>query len=277
MGHEARHAVLTTGLSEWMESCFPAQAGLVYASEEGEASVERIFELVKDLSGAAPSVRVAADYTPRKYSESGRTCYGVESVVFRLPGAGGEVDLDGEIEITPGPPSDLVMEAAAAGKKALQHPSVGGSHALSKMLGVLQAMETHGRDIDDTWYDVTPTLVRPIGGDRGLRDFVPPACFTESSGGRQQCLPRDEAKASCERHFADQLVTAYDSTRSDPVQYAKVLVQISRDIQSAVSYLNQFAHLEAPTNVVPCESIKDFMARIGALAQRHSIYMAGQY
>jgi hypothetical protein len=276
MGHDARRAVLTMGLSEWMDGCFPGQTGLS-ASEEAEASAEHIFELVKDLSGSLPTVRVAARYTPEKYTEGGRTCYRVESVVFGVPGAEGSVDADGDIEVTPGPPADLVREAAAAGKKALQHPSIGGGKALSKMLGVLQAMETHGTDIDDTWYDVTPTVVRPVGGDLGLRDFVPIACFTEPVGGRQQCLAQDDAKSNCERHFADQLVTAYHSTKTDPVQYGKILVQYSNDIQHGVDYLHQFVHLEAPTNVVPCESIKDFMDRIGTLAQRHSIYMAGQY
>lgn len=279
MGPDIRHAVLTVGLSEWMEGCFPGQSGLIYASDEGEASVEHVYELIKDLPGSVPSARVLASYTPRTYTEAGRTCYGVESVTFSVKGAQGTVDLDGEIEIIPGSPSALVKEAATAAKKALREQPVRGSAALSRFLSVLEALETQGKDLDDTWYNVQPIIVRPIGGDLGLRSFVPAACFTEYSAATSAyvCRPADEALHACERHLSEQIVDAYSFGKTPQKRFADVLEAIAGDIQRSVDYLHLFTELEAPTNVTPCTVIPVFMDRIAKLAHQRSVYMVGGY
>ncbi len=274
MDESARRAVLTIGLSEWMESCFPGRQGLVYASEEGEASLDHIVELVKDLPGAHPGVQVVADYTPRKTTQGGRTCYEVDSVAFHVRGAQGTVDLDGDIEITRGSPPELIKEAATAAKKALRDPSVRGSAELSRFLGVLEALErSGGQDFDDTWYNVQPY---PTGGL--TLSTVPPACFSDFEAGRGYvCRPADEALKSCERHLAEELVEAYDFGKTSPPRYAVILQSKANDIQRSLDYVHQVHGVEGGEEAA-CSSISTvFKPRIVALAGRYSVYGAGQY
>ena len=261
-----RRSVLNVTLYEWMRGCVIADraVGLVGAAE---ASIDRVFDLVKDLPFSRGFVKIIPEYTPLTYTEGGRTCYGVKSVSFRVAGASASVvePSDDEIEMVAGPTSDMVKEAAAAGLRALRDPSVQGSAALSRFLGVLEQMAKYGSDFDDTWYSVQPYQT----GD----PMNSVACYKGVSG----CAPADEALKACERHLADELVQSYHYDKVSPTRYAEILDLKAADIQRGIDHLHVIQSMDSP-GALPCPSIATvFMPRIADLARKHSVYGAGGY
>ncbi len=261
-----RAAMFELALVDWMRTCVVSDRapGLVFGARD---SVDHAFELIKDLPDLSP-VRIVPDYTPLTFKQDGRTCYGVKSVTFRVAGTGAAVDADGDIQLSSTPPSDLVKEAAAAGKKALQDPSVTGSLALSRFLGVLEQLERYGTDFDDTWYNVQPWST----GDA----TSPGACYKDFGARGNVCRPTDEAVQTCERHLARQIVEAYGYDKDSPARLAEVLDTIAHDIQRSMDHLAAIQGQDSE-GAVPCPSIKSFMSRIGTLAGQHSVYAAGGY
>jgi hypothetical protein len=263
-----RRAYFEVSLIEWMATCVISDraSGLVFEARE---SVDEVFELIKDLTGLKP-VRLVPDYTPLTFSEHGRTCYGVKSVSFHVAGARGAVDADGDIDLVPGPTSDMVKEAATAAKKALRDSSVRGSAELSRLLSVLEQLEKYGKDFDDTWYNVQPYA----SGDP--MDAV--TCYKEFRAGRGNvCRPADEALKACERHLGDELVQSYHFDQVSPRRFAEILEVKANDIQRSMDHLVMIQAQDSH-GAVPCPSIKDvFMPRIADLARRHSLYAAGGY
>lgn len=261
-----KRSVLNITLYEWMRTCvIPERAlGLI---GDAEASIDRVYELTKDLPFSRGFVKIIPEYTPLTYSEGGRTCYGVKSVSFRVAGASATVvePTDDEIEMIAGPTSDMVKEAAAAGIQALRDPSVQGSAALSRFLSVLEQMAKHGSDFDDTWYNVQPYAT----GD----PMSSVACYKGPSG----CAPADEALKACERHLADELVQSYHYDKVSPKRYAEILDIKADDIQRGIDHLHVIQSMDSP-GALPCPSIATvFMPRIAELARKHSVYGAGGY
>jgi hypothetical protein len=263
-----RQAYFQLALVEWMRTCVIADRAprLVYDAED---SVDHLFGLIKDLPDLRP-VRIVPDYTPLTFTEQGRTCYGVKSVSFHAAGTGGEVDADGPIDITAGPTSDMVKEAAAAARKALRDPSVPGSAELSRFLSVLEQLEKYGRDFDDTWYNVQPyNSGDPMNAAACYKDF--------RAGQGHVCRSADEALKACERHLADELVQSYHYDKVSPARYAEILQIKAADIQRGIDHLHVIQGQDSE-GAVPCPSIKNvFMPRIADLARKHSLYAAGRY
>jgi hypothetical protein len=258
-----RHALLQVTLVEWMSTCVTSERapGLVAGAEE---SVDRVFDLIKDLSGDR-SVTILPDYTPLEYTEDGHTCYGVQSVSFRVAGAQGSVDADADFETSDEPSSDMIKEAASAARQALQDPSVQGSAELSRFQSVLIQLEEYGSDFDDTWYDVGPY---PSGDPMDVA-----ACFT----GVNECLPADDALQACERHLARELVQHHQVDQVSPQRFAVILEEKANHIQRGVDYLHHIQSADSP-GALPCPSIEEvFMPRVAELARHHSVYGAGQY
>jgi hypothetical protein len=260
-----RAVTLELALVDWMRTCVISDRapGLVFGARD---SVDHMFELIKDMPDLSP-VRIIPDYTPLTYKQGGLTCYGVKSVNFHLAGTSAEVE-PGEPVITPGAPSDVVKEAAAAGRKALQDPSVTGSAALSRFLSVLEQLEKYGTDFDDTWYNVQPWST----GDA----MNAGACYKEVTANGNVCRPTDDALKVCERHLAQQVVEAWSYDKDTPARFAEVLDVIASDIQRSMDHLAAIQGQDSE-GAVPCPSIKTFMSRIGDLAHQHSLYMAGGY
>ncbi len=263
-----RQAVFEVTLVEWMRGCVISwrAPGLVF---EAQKSVDRAFELIKDLSDFR-FVRIVPVYTALQFTDGGRTCFGVKSVSFRVAGTQGTVDAGGDIDIIPGPTSDMVKEAAAAARKALQDPSVRGSASLSRFLNVLAALERSGKDFDDTWYNV-----QPFGSGDAMNAG---ACYKDFRVGQgQACRPADEALKACERHLADDLVQSYFYDKVSPRRYAEILEIRAADIQRSIDHVADIQKMDSPA-ALPCPSIKSvFMPRIADLARRNSVYGAGGY
>lgn len=268
MSDSFRRAYFEVRLIEWMRTCAISDRapGLVY---EARDSADGVFDLVKDLSDLK-AVRIVPDYTPLKYTEGARTCYGVKNVSFHVAGARGAVDADGDIAVSSGPTSDMVKEAAAAAKKALRDPSVRGSAELSRLLSVLEQLEKYGRDFDDTWYNVQPYR----SGD----SWNAAACYKDFRAGRGHvCRPADEALKACERHLGEELVQSHHYDKVSPQRFAEILQIKAADIQRSVDHL-AFIQAQNSPAALPCPSIETvFMPRIAELAHRHSLYGAGGY
>jgi hypothetical protein len=229
-------------------------------------SIDHMFELIKDLPDLSP-VRIVPDYTPLTFKQGGRTCHGVKSVTFHIAGTGAAV-IDGDPVLTPGAPSDVVKEAAAAGRKALRDSSLPGSTAQSRLLSVLEQLEKYGTDFDDTWYNVQPWST----GD----SMDAGACYKEVGPNGNVCRPTDDALKTCERRLAQQVVEAWSYDKDSPDRFAEVLDAIASDIQRSMDHLTAIQGQDS-AGAVPCPSIKAFMSRIGDLARQHSLYMAGGY
>ena len=266
-----RRAVFEVGLIEWMQTCVISDRapGLVYGARD---SVDHVFELIKDLPPLHP-VTIVPEYTPLTYAdEDGRTCYGVQSVSFTVPAAAGTVE-PGEPDIVAGPTSDLIKEAAAAAIKALRDPSVGGSASLSRFLSVLAALESEGKDFDDTWYNVQPY---PMALD--FTHSIPPACFSDfEAGGGYVCRPDDEALKACERHLADDVADAYHFGHTPTDRFVEILQSKAEDIQRGIDYVAQ-VHGSTGGDIVACSSILEvFAPRMNAAAGTDSVYGRGGY
>ena len=262
MNDEQLRAALDITLLEWMEGCVIKEraAGLIGEAEE---SIDHMFSLLKDRRGTTRTFRIMPDYVPLTYREGGKTCFGVKSVSFRLAGSQSDVDEpdDDDIQVTPGAPSDVVKQAAAESRKALEDPSVPGSAELSRFLSVLIALEKDGTDLDDTWYDLGPfSIGDPMNSG---------ACYKEfKTGSGQVCRSVAEARKACERHLGQDLVAGHGADR---------LQELAGKIQRGIDHIAVIKDQDSP-GAVPCPSISEFfMPKINELAGKHSLYGAGQY
>ncbi len=264
-----RRAVLNVALLEWMSGCVVADRAPALIGE-AEESVDKVFALVKDMAPQR-GVRIIPDYTPLTFTQDGQTCYGVKSVSFHVAGAQGTVDADGDIEIIPGPSSEMIKDAATAARKALQDPAVPGSGRLSRFLSVLVALESSGKDFDDTWYNVAPD---PSGDPMN----TPPACFTDFQVGKGYvCRPADEALHTCERHLAGELVDVYNDGKVPLDRFRTYLQGRAEDIQRGVDYVSQVHGVEG-AEAAACSSVSTvFAPRMATASGRNSVYGAGQY
>jgi hypothetical protein len=259
---------LDARLMEWMSTCVVADRAPRLMSE-AEESVDRVFALIKDLPSHHSAVAIIPEYTPLTFTQDGKTCYGVKSVSFRVPGAEGEVEI-GEPTFATGPTSDMVKEAATAGLKALKDSGKPFTPGLSRLHRVLTQLESSGKDLDDTWYNVQPYN----SGD----PMNSAACYKEFRAGRGNvCRPADEALKACERHLAEELVQSYYYDKVAPARYAEILEIKAGDIQRSMDHLVMIQAQDSP-GALPCPSIATvFMPRIADLARRHSLYAAGGY
>jgi hypothetical protein len=259
---------LDARLLEWMSTCAIADRAPRLVSD-AEASIDRVFALIKDMPSHHSAVAIIPEYTPLTFTQGGKTCYGVKSVSFRVPGAAGAVDI-GEPTFTAGPTSDMVKEAAKAGLKALKDSGKPFTPDLSRLHKVLTQLEKYGKDLDDTWYNVQPYNT----GD----PMNAAACYKEFRAGRGNvCRPADEALKACERHLAEDLVQSYHYDKVAPARYAEILEIKANDIQRSMDHLVKIQNQGSP-GALPCPSIATvFMPKIAELARRHSLYSAGGY
>jgi hypothetical protein len=258
-------AAFRFALSGWMNSCVSKDRGvaLVYQAK----SVDEIWDRVKDLPEASRAVKITPKYEPLTFRQGGKTCYGVKSVEFGI--VRGRVDIDGPMDIQPGPTDDMIKSAAAAAKKALASPSVRGSTELSRFLGVLDGLERYGKDFDDTYYPVAPEEPRSLDAY---------SCYKEYSVrlGGYVCLPLDAAKRACERHLAEDLVTWYYFDKASPSRFAEILQIKANDIQRGVTYLLSVQASE--TGLLMCEAVKDVIKpAIGELSKKGMTALYGYY
>jgi hypothetical protein len=260
----ANLTALRFALSGWMNTCVSADRGvaLVYEAE----SVDEIWDLVKDLPTHSRTIKITPKYEPVKFTQNGKTCYGVKSVEFAI--RRGSVDSDGPIEVQYGPTDEMIKSAAAAAKRALASPFVKGSPELSRFLGVLDGLERYGEDFDDTYYPVAPQV-------GGLDAY---ACYKEYtvSTGNYSCLPPDEAKKACARHLADDLVTAHYYDKVSASRLAEILEIKANDINRGVMYLLSIQ--DAGTGLLTCPGLKNVIKpAIGALANGGQTTVYGYY
>src|SRR5439155_8263718 len=120
-------------LTGWMRSCVTSSRAdsLVFDNP----SVDTVWQLVQDLPGYRRAVRIYPVYEPLTFKQDGKTCYGVASVKFQTTPHGVEVNDSGPITISYEIPDDIIKQAAAAAKKALEQSSDAGKPEVSQSLG----------------------------------------------------------------------------------------------------------------------------------------------
>ncbi len=273
-------------ISSWMDTCVSTGRGVGLVADADE-SVVRIWELVQGMPNYARAVRITPKYEPLKFTEAGRTCYGVKSVEFSI--RRGAVDADGQIVVSEISAQDVITDemiktAAAAAKRVLASPDVEGSRELSLFLGVLDGMERYGKEFDARYYPVAPTWA-------GLDAY---ACYKEYSVqmGGYSCLQPDNALKQCERNLAVDLVNSYHYLKTSPDEFAVMLQEKSNDIRRGVDHLlkiyNGLSNLDEmgvltmaaqdPENRGMCFTVTDVLAkRVGGLARRGKTTVYGYY
>lgn len=260
-------SVLRVQLLEWMMTCVVRSRAveLVYA-DEASASIDRIWELLRDRYTPLPTVSdlkfvtVVPQYQPLTFTSEGRTCYGVKSVTFDLRGSRGEVDM--------GPAnlpsySEMVKEAAAAAARALERSGQTNAPGYARILGVLEGMAKAGERFDDTYFPVAPFT-------QSNMNYA--ACFKDT---QWNCLPPAEAVQACEHHLGREIITAHFVDRLSPEAMAEFVLGRGTEILRGVDYMDSAKNADNRALFCPRALVETIMPKVQELARKHG--KAGLY
>jgi hypothetical protein len=249
-------------LTEWMRTCVSTDRapGLV---EEARESVDHVWDLMADRPRQA--IRVQPVYTPLKFRKGGRTCYGVESVAFRVTPEvvveDGDPTVDG-VSLRDAYTCEDLKGAARAAKQALT--GVTGPE-LASFRGVLSGIENHCNKFDDTYFPVGP--IPPDGA----------ACFNESSAGRYTCVESDKAVGYCTRHLSEDLLRAHKVDSLSPGAFRAMLEERASAIYRGFQYLRQVQGVEGVREMA-CESVRDvILPKVVEMGRRGKTTLYGYY
>lgn len=259
-------SVLRIWLMKWMEGCAIKTRAAQLVSDE---SVEEVWSLLEPYRGnmLIGSPTIIPTYTPLKFTQKGRTCYGIASVKFHIRGTKGQVDISGPITLTdPARDDNTIKQVAADAFEALRNAPGPGSAARSRMLSVLHWMKTYGKDFDDTYYDVAPANL----GDPFKN---PAACYTEFRASGYVCLPPGKVLASCASHLTPELVKEHMNGISQDA-LGKLLLGYSERIDRGKQHLLRIKRQDSP-GAIRCEGIKTLMFDFGTRTKNpKSLYFA---
>jgi hypothetical protein len=265
-------------LTDWMRTCVsPGRAaGLIYDNP----SVDQLWKKVEGLSYYERAVTIYPDYEPLTFTQNGKTCYGVKSVELRTTPrrvVGGTPAPAAAPDPPPAPrpaprviTEDMIKEAAAAGRRALAASPSARTDEVKRLIGVLGALERHGKAFDDRYFPVAPFL-----SIDALRN--PAACFTEYSAGNYACLPQDAAVKACTRHLATDIVTSYHFDEVKDSRFAEILEIKANEIRRGFDYIYQMQQL-ASSGGGYCSALKTgIMPLMGQLAKTGQTTVYGFY
>lgn len=262
-------ADLAIRLAKWMQTCALRQRGdsLVFDNP----SVDDVWTRIENRRGSMTPVRIVPKYTPNRFSQNGRTCYGIAAVEFTVPGTHGEVsDDESAVDVQTITrldqyPEEALNEAIAGAERALlAQPDP--SYEKQRMLSVLRRMKSYGPAFDDTFYDLAPYTT--------FGDWNDPTCYKELRANRYQCRPLDDARRECAVPLGVRVIDLYFSGPSDR-QMAEHLLSYARRITRGLEHLRLIQAQDAE-GAVPCPSVKDvFIPEVYRRArQDRSLYNA---
>lgn len=222
-------------------------------------SLDKVWSQISEHRGKR--FTLVPEYVPFTFEKNRKTCFGIESVSFRVAEFKPAEVSEGIIEITRGPTEEQRRAAARRAIPLVRNSSASG-FVKSRMLCVLRAIEQRGNHFDTRYFDVEKKAYQTTGAE------IPIACFTQIQGAERVCRSVADATVRCGFDFADALVDAGD--KPDAAFLAKLL-SIDSTITNGVSYLNQLQSFGK--NVMGCEFLhRVVIPAVASAATGDSVY-----